>query len=146
MRALFPLALPFLLSCMSYNVQPIGDFDATQRTMTVAQGGGGLTGTLKAKLRAAGWKLAVDRGPRVSETESTSASSRTEEFDSFNTRYRMAVGAHWVDMSLGGEGIYTYDISIVDNKSGEEVLTMNGRGIESTIAEELLKAIRKQTR
>jgi len=143
----FAAMVPLLLvGCLSYNVEPYGKFDLSKKTMTVSRGGDGLLGTIKRALRKDGWKLSVDRGPRTSEATVTTDGSKVEEFDTFHTKYRISVDDRWVDLSLSGDGIYRYDISIVDNDTGEEILTMHGRGSESTIAERLIQAIKDNAR
>lgn len=133
-----------LIGCMSYNVQRYGVFDPSSRTMTVPLGGGSLSGKIKARLYAEGWKLAVDRGPKVTEGK-LGEETVLHEYGTFNTRYRMVLVARWEDYAIGGGEVYRYDISIVDNEAGVEVLTMNGRGIDSQIVENLIKAIRENT-
>lgn len=124
-------------SCHSYNVIPFGTFDQAEKTMTVGQGGDGLLGYLKVRLRQDGWKMAIDRGPNMTEIDGKTS----ESYVTFKTRYRLSMTYKQKDITIGGDGIYKYDISIVDNRTGEEVLTMSGKGVDHEIADRLLAAI-----
>ena len=133
--------LPLLAACASYNVQVYGSFDRAQKTMTVTQGGSGLSGYLKTRLRDAGWQLAVDAGPEVTRGTVADGQIDTVRGGTFRTRYRMQLWAECTSVLLSGRRMYVYDISIVDNESGAELLTMAGEAIDYKIADRLLMAI-----
>ena len=131
--------------CMSYNVQTFGTFDSDQRTITVPAGGKSLNGKIKSMLRSEGWRLLVDQGPRVTEGQ-LGEETKLQEYDSFNSRYRLEFSYHWVDISLRFQDIYSYDISLIDNEAGAEVITLSGKGEEDVIVEKLRLAIKQNTR
>jgi hypothetical protein len=110
--------------------------------MTIDRGGSGLLSSIKTSLIQDGWKLAVDRGPSVTETVSK---TKAEHFDTFKTRYRMSVSFRLIDEGHMAD-IVDYDLSIVDNNTGQEVLTMSGRGEDYKVAELLMKAIASHSR
>jgi len=131
--------------CMSYSVQTFGTFDSTQKTITVPAGGKSLNGKIKNMLRSEGWRLLVDRGPRVTEGQ-LGEETKLQEYDSFNSRYRLALSYHWIDISLRFQDIYSHDISLIDNETGAEVITLSGEGEEDVIVEKLRAAIRQNTK
>lgn len=145
MRFIRLLALTALASCMSYNVDPIGTIQSSDRSITVAQGGSGLLGRVKSRLRANGWKLAVDRGPEVTQGQ-IGEQTYLERGSTFKTRYRLDHSVDSGELAVNGDTIYRYNFSLVDNAIGEEVLTMHGRGFGETIAERLIAAMHSITR
>jgi len=130
---------------MSYNVDPIGTIQSSERSITVAQGGSGLLGRVKSRLRADGWKLAVDRGPEVTQGQ-IGEQTYLERGSTFKTRYRLDHSVDSGELAVNGDMVYRYNFSVVDNLLGEEVLTMHGRGLGETIAERLIVAMRNITR
>ena len=127
-----------LSACATYNVRQFQLVDQTQKTITVPAGGHGLLGAIKDALRADGWKMSVDRGPIVTEGQ-IGTDTRLQQYDTFNTRYRLLVRGRQFDICLNLDPALVYDISLTDNLNGQEVLTMSGRGCEGTIAKEFLK-------
>lgn len=134
-----------ITGCMKYNVQTFGTFDPNQKTITVPAGGKSLNGKIKSMLRSEGWQLLVDRGPRVTEGR-LGEETKLQEYDSFNSRYRLVLSCRWIDISLRFQDIYSYDISLIDNETGTEVITLSGNGEENVIVEKLRVAIKKNTR
>ena len=62
--------------------------------------------------------------------------------NTFNSRYRLRLTYDWYDVSIRFQDMYTYDISLIDNQSGSEVLTLSGNGEEDVIVDRLRKALR----
>ena len=138
--AAFVLMAISVSGCSTTNIQQYSSLDKSSKTMTVPPGGSGLNGKIKTVLAADGWKLLVQRGPRV--TEGTfGETTRLEEFNTFNYRYTLYLDWRRYDWCFDFEELVSYDISLVDNENGSEVLTMGGRGCVDEIAEEFLKAL-----
>jgi len=128
----------FLAGCASVEVQKFAPIDQSNKTMTVPPGGGGLNGTIKKGLTASGWQLAVDRGPEVSQTQG----STLRTFDTFNTRYRMKIYENHYDWQFPDfDPMYEHDISVIDNRTGMEALTVSGRHAGKTITKKLMQAL-----
>ncbi|MNJ51533.1 hypothetical protein D3C77_468410 [compost metagenome] len=122
------LALVGLAGCAQMNVQQYGVIESNQKSITVAPGSSGLLGMLKNELRQSGWKMSVYRGPSVSEGSET----RTEHFDTFNTRYTLNVRFNQYDTCvIDFKGYSSFDISMIDNNTGSEVFTLDGSGCDS---------------
>lgn len=118
---------------ISNSIQSYAPIDATSKTITVPTGSYGLLGILKTTLSEHGWRLAVYRGPEVIQG-STGTSTQLEKYDTFHTRYTLVVSSSKFDVCLDFSPMVAYDISLVDNESGAEVLTMSGRDCEATVA------------
>jgi hypothetical protein len=134
-RYLIPIFVVSLSSCQT-TIQQERSFAGTPKTMTVPQGGSELPGALKRGLKAAGWQLYVRPGPRV--TQGTA-----DGFESAATsrgRYGLSVDGSLLDDAMT---LYKYDISVVDEKSGEEVLTMHGTDGERAIVRKFITALSK---
>lgn len=136
------LAIAVLMTgCMSSEVQKYGSVETDAKTITVPPGSGGILGGIKRVLAENGWRMSISRGPTV--TEGTVGSrTRLETTDTFNTRYRLAVNWRQFDLCIIGGGAYFFDISIIDNRTGSELLTMSGRDCETPIIRKFSEAIR----
>lgn len=130
----------FLSACAG-NMQSYSKFDERQKTITVPYGSSGLKGGMKKALTDRGWKMAVYSGPEI--LEGTSGSSvRMEKYRTFNTRYTLL----GTERNTGPAGCFIsqyfiYDIAIVDNKTGQEVMTMSGEGCEGQVLDTFGKAL-----
>jgi hypothetical protein len=125
---------------MHHNVQTYATVDPAQKTVTVPPGSKGLKGELKKVLFELGWRLSVDRGPSVMEGK-LGEDTKIENYDTFNTRYRLHVAASQYDICLNSSPAITYEISFVDNQTGSEVFTIEGNGCQTGAIEEFKKAI-----
>ncbi|MDY0882329.1 hypothetical protein ACFPL7_22330 [Dongia soli] len=130
-------ALCSLLSgCVSANMHTYGTPDRSERSVTVPPGGG-LTAEIKEVFKRNGWTMVVDRGPQVT-SGSLGSDTHLEKYDTFNTRYRLMLDYSQFDICLGHmDGAYNYNMSFVDNKTGEELMAMGGRACQSQILDKL---------
>lgn len=134
--------LALLAGCATHNVQLYGPIDTSNKTVTVPPGSEGLKGKLKQALANDGWKLIVYRGPSVTEGE-IGEKTKIEHYDTFNSRYRLITSSYQFDLCINGlTPAIEYDISFIDNKSGAEVFTINGRGCEPDVVEKFMNALR----
>ena len=131
-----------LAACATYDVQTYARIEQSSKTITVPAGSQGLTGKIKQALVNDGWKLSVYSGPTISEG-AIGEKTRIEQYDTFNTRYRLLVTSRQFDVCLNFSAAIRYDISVVDNKSGSEVFTLSGSGCESTVVEKFMQSIRR---
>lgn len=129
-----------LTGCATHNVQRYGTLDSTNKTVTVPPGSEGLKGKLKQALADDGWKLVVYRGPSVTEGN-VGEKTKIEQYDTFNSRYRLIASSYQYDLCLNFTPAIKYDVSFIDNKSGAEIFTINGRGCESGAVEKFMEAL-----
>lgn len=143
MRRIFlTLAMVLVFSgCMTHNIQHYGTIDKSSKTVTVPPGAEGLKGRLKQVLADDGWKLVVYRGPSVT-AGNVGENTKLEQYDTFNSRYRLIVNSYQYDLCLNFTPAIKYDVSFIDNKSGAEVFTINGRGCEAGAVEKFIDALR----
>jgi hypothetical protein len=133
MKILPVITLSFLAlaGCSSQNVHQYGSVSQTEKTITVPAGSAGLLGMLKTELQQSGWKMNVHRGPSVTEG-SVGKETRTEQIDTFNTRYSLSVRFNQYDTCIKDfKGYSNFDISMIDNDTGSEVFTLDGSGCDS---------------
>jgi hypothetical protein len=141
MKFIAYLFCAFLLSgCFYHNVQNYGQIDQNQKTVTVPPGAGGIKGDIKKVLSELGWRQSIDRGPSVTEGK-IDKKTKLESYDTFNTRYRLYVKSFQYDMCWNGSPAINYDISFIDNNSGSEIFTLEGRGCQSGVVEKFRDAI-----
>ena len=112
-------------SCVSYDVLKYSDIDSSEKTISMPPGGDRLVGQIKQYLIKKQWKITVYSGPEVTEK---SSENETLRYDKFNTRYNCFINFTTVDFYLDGDYQYRYDITVVDNKTGQEVFTLSGLG------------------
>ena len=138
--AVFLTSAVLLTGCMTYRVRTFDTVDASNKTITVPPGGG-LTGAIKDVLAQDGWKITVYRGPEV--TQGTlGETTRLETGRTFTTRYTLFLKWNQYDVCVPRfDPAYNYDISLVDNSNGSEVLTVSGRGCEGGIVDKFRGAL-----
>ena len=135
-----------LSACTSTNLQTYAPIDKRAKTITVTAGSSGLKGAIKKALSAQGWKMSVYSGPEVLEGSAGEKVS-LKKYSTSNTRYTLDGYGVRVDdcLSFKDGNIFvpdlTYDIAIIDNKTGSEVLTMSGRGCQDEVVDALMKAV-----
>jgi hypothetical protein len=128
MRQLAAIAITILLVGCQSSVN-YAAIDPTQRTMTIPPGSTLLLSPIKQALIRAGWKLNVDPGPYVTRgtlgDKTNLASGGT-----FLTRYRLVISQRQTDICVVPplEPQIVYDLSVIDNQSGQEVMTQHGSG------------------
>lgn len=129
-----------LASCVT-NVQQYAPLDLSDRSITVPPGGSGLTGAIKSRLSESGWRMLVDAGPTMTKgtvgKEVELATSGT-----FNSRYRLALRWEQFDLCLNLQPMLRFDVSVIDNKTGAEVMTMSGTDCQSTIADRFIAQLK----
>lgn len=136
----FFIAVAMLSGCASYDVQRYGSVETTNKTITVQPGGGGLNGALKQALSNDGWRLVIDRGPSVTEG-SLGQNTKLSAYDTFNTKYRLAVSSNQYDICFNLSPRVHYDVSFINNETGSEIVTISGSGCESKVVSKFMDAI-----
>jgi hypothetical protein len=68
--------------------------------------------------------------------------TKLESYDTFNTRYRLRMASRQFDVCVYNfTPAYIYDISFIDNKTGSEVFTIEGKGCEGGVVDKFREAI-----
>lgn len=134
-----------LCSCAMNNLRVYGPIDTTDKTVTVPAGSRGLLGDLKDTLIKDGWKLTIDRGPAYSEDASDDGKFKVKHYDTFKTRYRLQLSSRQYDICLNASPAIVYDLSFIDNKTGEEVFTLNGNSCENFVIDKFISAVNSKT-
>lgn len=127
-----------LAGCAPIQVVKNAPIDQGQKSITVPAGSAGLTGDIKRALSGAGWKTQVRRGPTVTAGSIKGGEVALATADTFKTKYALALSWEGVDYTMW-KWAYRFDISVVDNQSGEEVLTMSGeKNLGASVAERFI--------
>lgn len=138
-RFLYLSLLALVLSgCMYHDAQQLTGDRLVERSISVPPGNRGLLGSVKTELRSQGWSMRTGQGPSV--TEATSP-TRTESFDTSNTRYRLLVRDQQYDLCLDLDRAIDYEVLIIDARNGEEVLSVAGRGCQSRAVRNFREAL-----
>ncbi len=145
-KLLFIVLVPAILTgCASNKIHTFGKIDADQKSITVPTGSSGLKGEIKSYLNNNGWELVVYQGAEVTEG-SMEEDSKTKTYDTFNSRYNLKMSWDHYDYCMTFQPLVWYEISIIDNKAGEEVLAMSGKGCEKNIVKKFAKQLEGITR
>jgi hypothetical protein len=140
---LLALVAAAVSGCATYTLRTYGAVDLANKTITVPPGGG-LTGAVKDVLARDGWRITVYRGPEMMRG-TIGETTRLERGGTFTTRYALFLRWQQRDVCVvGGDPSYSYDISLVDNQDGSEVLTLSGRGCEGRIVESFVNGLRSR--
>lgn len=132
---IIPLLLLLLISSCA-SITGFSTIDNTAKTITMPPGAG-LTSDIKVMLRKNNWKTMVDQGP--SKTTGTSGQNISlDHYDTFHTRYRMYVDYNQYDVCFPKfDPAYNFNLAIVDNQSGEEVMNYGGQACRNQIIKNL---------
>jgi len=134
------LAAVILTGCTSTNVQTYSSVDLRSKTITVPAGSSGLKGELKKGLSEHGWKMSVYSGPEVLEGQSGN-NTRLQRYDTFNTRYSLLVESRQYDVCFNFSPAINYELVLIDNKDGSEVIAMDGRDCQNDIVQQFMNAV-----
>lgn len=128
MRMFFIFSVAVAMSgCMTYNATHYGKIDPTNKTITVPIGSAGLNGQLKSVLSMAGWKMVVSRGPEITKGRSGD-DVYLEKYTKSLSKYDLRTRSNQFDICLSGDAAIFYEIVILDNETGSEILALDGRG------------------
>ena len=122
-----------LSACLSADLRQYGKIDTSERAITVPPGGD-LAADLKRHPKSA------RMGPRRRSwardvTEGKSGKSVSlKSYNTYHTRYRLLLRYARFDTCLGHmDGAYNYNLSVIDNKDGKELMVMGGSACGSQI-------------
>lgn len=110
-------------SCATNTITPYSKLDKSEKTITVPAGGGA-NAVLKTELKKNGWSLKIDSSSLKTEGTGGSSVNQKTTVES-DTRYRILT-SFTDDRCATCSCVRSYNISIVDNKSGEEVVAFDG--------------------
>lgn len=142
MKAISCFVAALALTACATNLQRYAQVDHDERSITVPFGGSGLTGQVKSKLAESGWRMVVYQGPDVVRG-TANGTVDLQAANTFNSRYALFIDWHQYDLCLNFQPMIRYDISLVDNESGTEVITMSGNGCEGDVANEFISQVSK---
>ena len=115
--------------------------DRTEKSVTVPAGGNRVYSLVKQGLIKDGWDLQIDDSSLLT-TKSSQSEKTTRDY---KTKYRLLM-----TMYIDNEGVGTFNLSVIDNKNGKEVMTMfkpkaMGRETPKDVAERILKWFKGET-
>ncbi len=144
MSKLLPLVIFtfFIVGCATSKLIAVTSLDRTEKTITIGAGGYGLKGKIKEVLRGEGWNIVTDAGPqRTVGRVGNDVDLKT--FNTFRSRYRMDIEARQYDICVPGfDPAYNYSLAVIDNQTGNEIMTLAGRDCEHEIIEKFLDWLR----
>ena len=130
-----------LVGCSSSESELYVQERATDKTIMVPSGLSATAKGIKNAFKKAGWKTFVSGG-----SAETSGSGGT--YTNLNTkikypaRYSVWAKSRVYDLCINFDDAISYDISIVDNVSGEEVAALAGRECEGAIENKITETLK----
>jgi hypothetical protein len=123
------------------------EIDTSDKSVIVPFGGESLQFELKDVLRDLGWKVFVLPNETVVTAGTQGTKTELVSQGVPNSKYRLLISAEAEDYCvLGGSGKeYKYEISFIDNNSGEEVFEINGEDCESTVVDKFKKTLQNDS-
>ena len=113
-----------------YLEQPV---DNNDKSITLPVSSSGAMFDIKKYLKENGWVTKVYRGPtKIQGTVGRDTNVQT--YDTFNTRYTLSYRFRPYAYSICGLAI-NFSLSVIDNKSGEEVFIVSGETCEDNVIE-----------
>jgi len=128
------LVVALVSGCASVKLSRLGEIDPTEKTVSMSAGGRWLTGDLKAALLKDGWTVyAIDKSKEIVRgvDDPNAADKRVVVYreSELARKARYHLVDHWESVSrLESDGYLDYDVSLIDNKTGQEVIILSGRG------------------
>ncbi|MFD2232791.1 hypothetical protein [Phaeospirillum tilakii] len=121
------LASLVLSACAWHESRPLGTVDPADKVALLPTGTFGLLGALKDELSRRGWTIIVSQGDdrvtgRVLPDADVTISRERKP------RYTFKVEQRTWNPCLIGANALRYEVSVIDNASGQEVFLMKGRG------------------
>ena len=150
MKKLFlALSLSLVLGCQQNhpNVQAFDFIDSRDKSITISSSGGStIMGTIKRILYNDGWIIKSDPNAEKFSGNILNDQVDVQKNRQYATRYRLTALTTTVpnDWCLAGQGaLVSFDLSIVDNITDMEVLTMGGSNVcEKVIPDDFMKALK----
>lgn len=142
----FTTILLLLVGCAfkgDIDVSHYGVIDSNDKTITVYTGNKHLNGEIKRELSKNGWILKVSTDDEKIEGSITSKVSLSKY--SYKTRYTMDLEYYKADALVHWNGdiqpIFAYELSVFDNKTGDEVISISGKDTQEAAAQAIVNAI-----
>ncbi len=130
------LSVIFLQGCMSGSNEVYFDGPAEDKSIMVPPGIRGISGAIKRTFKSSGWVTYVT-GKSVVSTGTVGKYTNVTTGAKYPARYSAFTAQQQFDWCIGGGPALHYDISIVDNKTGQEVAVFSGSNCEKAIEKEL---------
>lgn len=123
-------ALLALCSGCAVNMQRLGSIDNSDKSVYTAAGGRSPIGELKAAMRKDGWKIyslnqevVKTVGKNTKDEKDGSEHVVRESSSSFKARYTLVFDC---ESGMDHDFMQRYDLSLIDNKTGAEVIVLSG--------------------
>ncbi len=134
----FSVILVFLLfGCAKHSSSYLKQIDNTTKTINVSTSNKHLFKDIKSIFRNNGWKVMVLDDKQFETIGSIGLDTNLETKIKNLGKYRIVIEQRQIDLCLDFDPVIRYDISIVENETGEEVFLSEGQDCSKKIAEKL---------
>ena len=134
----FSVILVFLLfGCAKHSSSYLKQIDNTTKTINVSTSNKHLFKDIKSIFRNNGWKVMVLDDKQFETIGSIGLDTNHETKIKNLGKYRIVIEQRQIDLCLDFDPYIRYDISIVENETGEEVFLSEGQDCSKKIAEKL---------
>ncbi len=134
----FSVILVFLLfGCAKHSSSYLKQIDNTTKTINASTSNKHLFKDIKSIFRNNGWKVMVLDDKQFETIGSIGLDTNLETKIKNLGKYRLVIEQRQIDLCLDFDPVIRYDISIVENETGEEVFLSEGQDCSKKIAEKL---------
>jgi hypothetical protein len=136
----------FLISgCQETYITNYKEINQQEKSITIPAGSGyGILSELKQKLKKKGWTILVRSGPSVSIANKNGDQVVTQAGQTSETKYDLEIEIYHEGVCLFGLGnIVTYDVTLIENDTKEEVFSGANKGCSSKISDIIFEQFNK---
>ena len=135
--ALLFLTVISITACAIPNIQKHGAIDTSNKTMSVPMGQDGAIVQVKAALENSGWQLSEYADSSLIDRNK----NRLEQLNKMNTRYTLFYSDERYDTCVNFSPALKYEIAVVDNNTGWDVIEVDGMACEGQVADRFMRAM-----
>ncbi len=137
-KKLFTLlaTVSLISACNPNDIHTYGTIDENNKTIAVPAGGKSLKGDIKQALYDNDWELFINKSLSKKLPRAGSETRKDNE-----TKYSLYIEYKERDKCFFFEDKFQYDIVLINNDTGSEVITMSGHDCETDIVENFIKEV-----
>lgn len=133
MNIILIITMALLAGCATIDTQVYSKIDPNRKNIRMPVGNDGINGKIKQLLRKNNYKIIVLNDQSVSSKKGNITIHKNKN----QVDYTFMITSEKIDWCLNLERLYTFDLTVVDNLSGEEVLATSGKHCEKRILKEI---------
>ena len=123
--------------CAQHSSSYIGQIDNSNKTINATTSNVHLHKYVKALFREKGWKVIVLSKENFETIGSIGDKTKLQTEKKIFAKYRLVIEQRQIDLCFNFDPVMRYDLSIIENSTGQEVFLAEGQDCAKNIAEKL---------